>query len=80
SNTGAPADRTVFPSPTKSRNATSSDPDLTGKSMGEAPRSSNDLVEGVSFDDETIDDDIDPAELLSSALGAELISEEDEDV
>jgi len=36
--------------------------------------------EGVSLDDETIDDAIDPAELLSSALGAEMIAEENEDV
>ena len=35
---------------------------------------------GVSMDDETLDDDIDPAKLLSSALGAEVIAEEDEDV
>jgi len=32
------------------------------------------------MDDETLDDDIDPAKLLSSALGAEVIAEEDEDV
>jgi len=63
------------PAVERSRNATSSGPasHLTSKS-------SDNLTEGVSLDDETIDDDIDPAELLSAALGAELIAEEDEDV
>jgi len=37
-------------------------------------------VDAISLDDDDLDDDIDPTELLSTALGAELIAEESDDV
>ena len=40
----------------------------------------DELFDDVSLDDMDVDEDVDAASLLSSALGAELIAEDDGDV
>jgi len=55
-------------------------PAQTGVPPAASSFTSADDDPGVSADDETIDDNTDTASLLSSALGAELIAEESDDV
>ena len=62
--------------PDRASEVTSGRPGPAGAHSAEAA----DDDPGVSADDETIDDNTDTASLLSSALGAELIAEEADDV